>query len=295
MGHSDLYVMGLPADMETKLTVMTGKVIVCEGELPESLVMIRDNSLGIINTAIPNRKTGKFIFIVKRAHNYTLSVSVGDKLVYEETFDIPVNAPEQQVYKSVRLDPEKECVEPVVSAGLNPDDYINPKYVDERGIIYDDLIEVETILFNFAEANDDEIIGNENFMKLAVYLHNNPSAVIEVGAFADSKGSAAFNQALTEKRAKVAYDYLVNKLNVNPKQLKAVGYGEENPISFNKINGEWNEDSKQYNRRIEFHILEEGEESLLIRQLKDKIPSKYQNPAYNSNYTKAAGSPETEI
>ncbi len=295
MGHSDLYVMGLPADMETKLTVMTGKVIVCEGDLPESLVMIRDNSLGIINTAIPNKRTGKFIFIVKRAHNYTLSVSVGDKIVFEETFDIPVNAPGQQLYKSVRLDPEKQCIEPVNSVALNSDDYINPKYIDERGVIYDDLIEVESILFNFAQANDDEISGNENFVKLSEYLKKNPTAVIEIGAFADSKGSAAFNQALTEKRANVAYDFLVNKLGVNPKQLKAVGYGEENPITFNKINGNWEEESKKYNRRIEFHILEEGEESLLIRQLKEKIPGKYLNPAYKTDYKKAAGTPETNI
>jgi len=46
----------------------------------------------------------------------------------------------------------------------------------------------------------------------------------------DSKGSDAYNQALSERRAKSARDYLVGKHNVEAARIEMVGKGESEPL-----------------------------------------------------------------
>ncbi|MCB1500556.1 MAG: OmpA family protein [Bauldia sp.] len=71
---------------------------------------------------------------------------------------------------------------------------------------------------------------------------------IEVAAHADSDGSAAKNLELTQARAEVVVDYLVDA-GVKRERLTAVGYGEENPIADNDT-----DEGKRANRRIEFQV-----------------------------------------
>ena len=43
----------------------------------------------------------------------------------------------------------------------------------------------------------------------------------------DTVGSAAYNKALSERRAHAVVDYIAKKFNVNPSRMQAVGMGEE--------------------------------------------------------------------
>ncbi|MCQ2974305.1 MAG: OmpA family protein [Bacteroidales bacterium] len=292
IGRSDIYVMGLPSVMETELTVMTGTVAVCEGTLPESEISIRDNSLGVMNNAIPSLRTGKFIFIVKRAHNYTLTATVKGREVYSETFDIALNAPPQLNYKTIQLDPEHECDEPIVASPYGPDGRKKDKFYDEEGNEYDKCAEIEDINFPFGDAKS--LPSTPSLDSLAKYLVNNRDAVVQVRAFADAKGSAIYNYKLSQKRGQVVYNYLI-KRGVNSKQISVQAFGEENPIAFNIINGVFDDESKAYNRRIEFLMLKQGEkETILIRPI-SVVPDKYKNPMYQKDYVKAEGTPESEI
>lgn len=290
IGRSDIYVMGLPSVMETELTVVTGLVGVCEGKVPESLITIRDNSLGITNTAVPNKSTGKYIFIGRRAHNYTITASVDGKQVYAETFDIAANADDQITYKTIQLDPEHNCPEPHVPS--EEPEHIAGKFYDENGVMYDCLAEIEDISFPFGDAK--ALKPNASLDTLAKYLKNNRDAVVEIRAYCDAKGSAEFNLKLSKKRGQVVYNYLLQH-GVQPKQMIVNGLGEENPISFNIINGEYDDESKAYNRRVEFRMKQQGsKETLLIRPL-TTVPDKYLNPLYQKDYEKAPGTPESEI
>ncbi|MBR4441310.1 MAG: PD40 domain-containing protein [Bacteroidales bacterium] len=290
IGRSDIYVMGLPSVMETELTVVTGLVGVCEGKIPESLITIRDNSLGITSTAIPNIHTGKFIFIGRRVHNYTVTATVDGKTVYSETFDIESDAPAQMSYKTIQLDPEHDCPEPRV-----PDEepeHIPGKYYDENGVMYDHLAEIEDIVFPFGDA---KVLGQTPSLdSLVKYLKNNRDAVVEIRAYCDAKGSAVYNLNLSKKRGQAVYNYLIQR-GVQTKQLSVLACGEENPISFNIINGEFDDESKAYNRRVEFLMKQQGsKETLLIRPI-TTVPDKYRNPLYIKEYEKADGTPESEI
>lgn len=73
---------------------------------------------------------------------------------------------------------------------------------------------------------------------MADMIKNGPAdRVYQLSGHADKEtGSAEFNQKVSEKRAKAAYDYLVKK-GVNPDQLTYKGYGgENNPFPVQKAN-----------------------------------------------------------
>lgn len=81
--------------------------------------------------------------------------------------------------------------------------------------------------------------------KVAKSLLAYPDIEIEIQGHTDSIGSRAINKRLSQKRAEAVVSYLVGR-GVSPKRMRAVGYGEENPVADNKtIEG------RAQNRRVE--------------------------------------------
>lgn len=74
-------------------------------------------------------------------------------------------------------------------------------------------------------------------------------ASFEVASHTDSKGDSAVNQKLTQRRAEVVVRYLVQS-GVSPEQLKAVGYGESQPVADNASKA-----GRAANNRLEFRVL----------------------------------------
>jgi outer membrane protein OmpA-like peptidoglycan-associated protein len=80
-------------------------------------------------------------------------------------------------------------------------------------------------------------------------LTNNPNISIEISAHTDDVGDDKYNNALSEKRAQSALQYLKNK-KVSPQRLIAKGYGETRPVVSND-----SEENRARNRRIELVIV----------------------------------------
>ncbi len=74
------------------------------------------------------------------------------------------------------------------------------------------------------------------------------SATIQIEGHCDERGTVEYNQALGERRARAAYDYLVS-LGVPDSRLEMVSYGKERPQCT-----ESDEDCWQRNRRAHFKI-----------------------------------------
>ena len=72
---------------------------------------------------------------------------------------------------------------------------------------------------------------------------------IEVAGHTDSKGSDEYNQRLSERRAKVVFDYLVDN-GIAADRLSSAGYGESRPIDTNDT-----DEGRARNRRTELVIL----------------------------------------
>ena len=72
-----------------------------------------------------------------------------------------------------------------------------------------------------------------------------PEAHFTVSGHADSRGTEAYNQILSEKRAQAVVSYLVEK-GIDPNRFTTNGYGEKMPVSTNM-----NRAGRKLNRRVE--------------------------------------------
>lgn len=90
--------------------------------------------------------------------------------------------------------------------------------------------------------------------KLADFIVKNDLR-IELSAHTDSRGSATYNQRLSQARAQSCVDYLLSK-GVKKSQIVAKGYGESKLINKCKDGVSCSEDEHQDNRRTEVKILE---------------------------------------
>ncbi|RYZ51200.1 MAG: OmpA family protein, partial [Chitinophagaceae bacterium] len=87
-----------------------------------------------------------------------------------------------------------------------------------------------------------------NLDKLVTILNRYPDTDITVIGHTDSKGTDAYNQGLSERRANAVVSYLRNH-NIATGRLKAKGMGESDPIATNDT-----DDGRANNRRVEFVI-----------------------------------------
>jgi OOP family OmpA-OmpF porin len=84
----------------------------------------------------------------------------------------------------------------------------------------------------------------------AAVLRNNPDLFVCVGGHTDSRGSEAYNQKLSERRARSVYDALVQR-GANPLHLHPTGFGELRPRVPNTTRA-----NLQLNRRVELNVIE---------------------------------------
>lgn len=90
--------------------------------------------------------------------------------------------------------------------------------------------------------------------KLAEFIIKNDLS-IELSAHTDARGSATYNQKLSQARAQSCVDYLLTK-GLNKNQIRAKGYGESQLVNRCKDNVKCSEEEHQENRRTEVKILE---------------------------------------
>lgn len=106
---------------------------------------------------------------------------------------------------------------------------------------------VETINLNINFDNNSSEIKNTYNEKLASFakiMQNNKNLTAVIEAHTDSKGSDSYNQTLSDRRA-ISVVNALKKYNINSTRLKAIGYGETQPVATNE-----NEQGKSLNRRV---------------------------------------------
>jgi len=121
--------------------------------------------------------------------------------------------------------------------------------VDLDGCEIEAVIELDEVHFDFDKATLKPE-GKANLDKAAALLDKHPRVVVEVAGHTDSIGSDAYNQALSERRAIAAKDYLVSK-GVAATRLTAKGYGESQPVASNDTDA-----GRAMNRRVELIVLD---------------------------------------
>ena len=112
--------------------------------------------------------------------------------------------------------------------------------LDRMGLLGDVYFDYDQA--DLREADRSTLVRNGERMKELDFL------VVTIEGHADERGTIEYNLALSDRRARVAYDYLVS-IGIAPSRIKAVAYGKEIPVCTDA-----NEDCWQRNRRARFAI-----------------------------------------
>ncbi len=105
--------------------------------------------------------------------------------------------------------------------------------------------------------------------KLADLLRKYDRTVVHVVGHTDSRGSEAYNQSLSERRARSVVDYLISR-GVPADRLRSEGRGEHEPRDTNAT-----EAGRQLNRRVEVYV------KPIIAGQEQKA---YESPHYSTPY-----------
>ncbi|HKY93559.1 MAG TPA: OmpA family protein, partial [Nevskiaceae bacterium] len=145
---------------------------------------------------------------------------------------------------------------PLDSDGDGVPDYLDKCPNTPRGLRVDAtgcVSEAQTIVLqnvNF-EFNKDTLTAQAQdvLRGVAKGLVSQPSMRVEIAGHTDSKGSDAYNQRLSERRAASVRTFLIGQ-GVTSSQLSSKGYGEKQPVASNET-----DEGRAQNRRVEFRVL----------------------------------------
>jgi outer membrane protein OmpA-like peptidoglycan-associated protein len=95
--------------------------------------------------------------------------------------------------------------------------------------------------------------------KVAALIDAQKPPSVSIEGHTDAKGDDDYNKRLSEQRAESVRTYLVERRQVAPDLLKAVGLGELRPVAPNATaTGDDDPDGRQKNRRVEIVLAPGG-------------------------------------
>lgn len=103
-----------------------------------------------------------------------------------------------------------------------------------------------------ANSAELELSSSAELFRIASFLKAQPSIVIEIGGHTNDLCGQDYCKELSLKRARSVMQHLVD-LGVSVEQLRAVGYGKEQPLV-----EESGQAAQKKNQRVEFKVLEDG-------------------------------------
>ena len=92
-------------------------------------------------------------------------------------------------------------------------------------------------------------IYHDELQRVANYLKMYPENRAAIEAYTDDRGSVAYNNRLSQKRAESVRSYLIENFGVDGNKLSAKGFGKSKPIATNMT-----DEGRKRNRRAELHI-----------------------------------------
>ena len=112
--------------------------------------------------------------------------------------------------------------------------------IDRMGLLGDIYFDFDQA--DLREADRATLVRDGETLKKFDFL------VVTIEGHADERGTIEYNLALSDRRARLVYDYLIS-VGIAAPRIKAVAYGKEIPICT-----ESNEDCWQRNRRAHFAV-----------------------------------------
>lgn len=130
---------------------------------------------------------------------------------------------------------------------------------------------IHNILFSFDNVNLTKD-AQEEISSISAIMKSSPGLVIEVVGYTDAQGTDSYNKKLSESRAQIVKNKLVNS-GINANRIKTSGKGEEDPIAINEnLNGSDNPEGRAFNRRVEFKIIQSENPLIVVDSI--RVPNK---------------------
>jgi outer membrane protein OmpA-like peptidoglycan-associated protein len=101
--------------------------------------------------------------------------------------------------------------------------------------------------------------------KLVKILQDNPGISVELGSHTDSRGTAQYNQILSQKRAESAVAYIISN-GIDKSRIAAKGYGESVLVNQCSDGVNCTQEEHQMNRRTEFKVTSIKTQALIIHE-----------------------------
>lgn len=232
-GDDDIYSFSRLLPEELNLNAIAGVVTEqITGEvMPEALVTLLDENNIKLKEVISD-KDGSFVFEdLDSDTKYTV------KTTKEGYSEVVVNT-QTKDNELINVEVSLEKLEDLI--------------VLEEGI---KKIKLNMIFFNFDKSNIRADAATE-LNKLVAVMQENPAMIIKIESHTDSRGNAAYNKYLSDRRAKSTRDYIISK-GIDPKRIEsAIGYGEERLLNGCDGSVKCSSAQHQLNRRSEFIIVD---------------------------------------
>ncbi|HXH98960.1 MAG TPA: OmpA family protein [Sphingobacteriaceae bacterium] len=123
------------------------------------------------------------------------------------------------------------------------------------------LVRLNNIYYNFNKWDIRKDAKTE-LNRVTNFARTMSDVKIELRSHTDSRGSAAFNLNLSQKRAQSAVNYLLMK-GINSTNLVAVGLGENELLNRCDNNGRCSKKAHQLNRRTEFKVIKTNQKPVV--------------------------------
>lgn len=111
---------------------------------------------------------------------------------------------------------------------------------------------VVTVYFDF-DRSALKGIATDKLDSIYTVMSEDATATIQISGYTDGLGSEAYNQKLSDKRARACAEYLLKK-GITKDRISFVSFGACCPVEMEKINGRDNPDGRSLNRRALINI-----------------------------------------
>lgn len=225
--------MKVPSTLRSEIRMTSGDFLYVEGQvttvdqtLPLENIPVRvlDNNTNQVIDTIYTRRNGYFWLSIPidSLTNYSVIAST-------------------KGYLSTRMDVERD------STGARK--VVLKLRVPEFG--EDKLVKVIYYPYNSAILTP---LSRKDINELYYFLVENPDVNLELGSHTDARGGDTYNQALSEKRAESALNFILERQEIPRDRMLWKGYGESKPTN-NCVDGHpCTEEGYQLNRRTEFRV-----------------------------------------
>ncbi|MEA2786341.1 MAG: hypothetical protein QOF71_2445 [Candidatus Eremiobacteraeota bacterium] len=114
------------------------------------------------------------------------------------------------------------------------------------------------VLFDFDSAAI-QAKAKPELARVAKFIRGNAKGQVRILGYTDGKGSAAYNQGLSQRRATSVKRWFIDKDGLQRVDFATQGLGARNPVAPNvKPNGSDNPEGRKKNRRVEIIVHKRG-------------------------------------